>query len=454
MTTGRTAAIVLAAGRGKRMKSTLPKVLHPLAGRPMIGHLLETLEGLALDRIVFVVGKGMKAVVEAVAPHRCVVQEPPLGTAHAVLAARKALKGFAGDLLVVYGGDPLIGRATFRRLLKARRSRTGPAVAVLGFRSAEPGEYGRLIQGSGGTLEAIVEAEDATADERAVGFCNSGVMAVDGASLFKLLKRVGNDNAKGEYYLTDIVALARAEGLACVAVEGHADELIGIDSRADLAAAEGVLQARLRRRVMASGASLVDPETVFLSFDTRLGRDVRVAPYVVFGPGVRVGDGAEILSFCHIEGAAIAAGARVGPFARLRPTTRIAEGVHIGNFLEVKNAVFEAGSKANHLSYVGDTRVGARANVGAGTITCNYDGFFKHHTEIGADAFIGSNVALVAPVKVGVGATVGAGSVIARDVPANALALTRAEHTEILGGASRVRARKRSENRTKSRKKA
>ena len=454
MTIGRTAAIVLAAGRGKRMKSAVPKVLHPLAGRPMIGHLLETLEGLAVERTVVVVGKGMKAVVEAVAPHRCVVQEPPLGTAHAVLAARQALKGFAGDILVVYGGDPLIGRATFRRLLKARRARTGPAVAVLGFRSADPGAYGRLIQGSGGTLEAIVEAQDATAQERAVEFCNSGVMAADGAALFKLLKRVGNDNAKGEYYLTDIVALARAEGLACAVVEGDADELAGIDSRADLAAAEAVLQARLRRRVMAGGASLVDPETVFLSFDTRLGRDVRVGPYVVFGPGVRVDDGAEILSFCHIEGAAIAAGARVGPFARLRPETCIAEGVHIGNFLEVKNAVFEAGAKANHLSYVGDARVGARANVGAGTITCNYDGFLKHPTDIGADAFIGSNVALVAPVKVGDGANVGAGSVIARDVPADALALTRAEHTEISGGASRVRARKKTELRAKSRKKA
>ena len=435
------AAIVLAAGRGTRMVTDRPKVLHPLAGRPMISHLMESLGRLKPERIVVVVGKGMEVVAEAVAPHPAVVQEPPLGTAHAVKAAEKALKGFAGDVLVVFGADPLITPATMRRLIKARRAKGDPAVVVLGFRPADASKYGRLILGGDGSLEAIREARDATPAERRIGLCNSGIMAFDGAQLFRLLKRVGTDNAKGEYYLTDIVALARAEGRRCVVVEGDAEELIGIDSRADLALAEAVVQKRLRAKAMKSGVTLTAPDTVHLSFDTRLGRDARVGPYVVFGPGVTVEGGAEIRSFCHIEGATIGAGTIVGPFARLRPGTRVGRNAKVGNFVEVKNAILEDGAGAAHLTYIGDARIGAGANVGAGTITCNYDGVAKHWTDIGAGAFIGSNTALVAPVAVGDGAVVGAGSVITRDVAADALALTRAPQKETKDAAVRMRKR-------------
>ena len=423
------------------MASDAPKVLHPLAGRPMIAHLVENLSRLSPGRIVVVVGKGMEAVAQAVAPHRTVVQDPPLGTAHAVLAAKKALKGFTGDVLVVFGADPLITPATMRRLIKARRAKSNPAVAVLGFRPDDAGNYGRLIVADDGSLDAIVEARDATPAERRIGFCNSGIMVVDGAVLFRLLRHIGADNAKGEHYLTDIVAVARAEGRRCAVIEGDASELIGVDSRADLARAEAVAQARLRAKAMKGGATLTAPDTVHLSFDTRLGRDVVVGPYVVFGPGVTVKAGAEIRPFSHIEGATIGAGTFVGPFARLRPGTRIGRDAKIGNFVEIKNAVIEAGAGAAHLTYIGDARVGAGANVGAGTITCNYDGVAKHWTDIGAGAFIGSNTALVAPVKIGDGAIVGAGSVIARDVAADALALTRAPAREVKGGGARMRKR-------------
>ena len=312
---------------------------------------------------------------------------------------------------------------------------------MLGFRTDAPGAYGRLISGPGGALEAIVEAGDATPDELAVDLCNSGVMAVDAKHLFGLLERLGNDNAKSEYYLTDIVALARADGLASAVVEGAEAELMGINTRAELAAAEAVVQDRLRQGAMAEGATLLDPKTVYFSFDTRLGRDVTVGPHVVFGPGVAVGYGAEILAFSHLEGAQVGACVRVGPFARLRPGARIAAHAHIGNFVEIKNASVEAGAKINHLAYVGDARIGAGANVGAGTITCNYDGYHKHFTDIGAGAFIGTNTALVAPVKIGDGAMIGAGSVITRDVGADDLALTRPDQKEIAGGASAFRQR-------------
>ncbi|MDP6788798.1 MAG: bifunctional UDP-N-acetylglucosamine diphosphorylase/glucosamine-1-phosphate N-acetyltransferase GlmU [Rhodospirillales bacterium] len=438
------AAIVLCAGRGTRMASDAPKVLHPLAGRPMIAHLMESLDRLSPGRVVVVVGTGMEAVAEAVAPHRTVVQDPPLGTGHAVMAAKKALRGFTGDVLVVFGADPLITPATMRRMIKARRAKGDPAVVVLGFRPIDASNYGRLIVGDDGSLEAIVEARDATPAERRIGLCNSGLMAVDGAVLFRLLGRIGADNAKGEHYLTDIVAVARAEGRRCAVIEGDADELIGVDSRADLARAEAVVQARLRAKAMKRGATLIAPDTVHLSFDTRLGRDVVVGPYVVFGRGVRVERGAEIRSFTHIEGATIGAGTFVGPFARLRPGTRIGRDAKVGNFVEVKNAVIGDGAGAAHLTYIGDARVGAGANVGAGTITCNYDGVAKHWTDIGAGAFIGSNTALVAPVKVGDGAIVGAGSVITQDVAANALALTRAPAREVEGGGARMRKRLRS----------
>ncbi len=442
MTKEKTAAIVLAAGLGTRMESRLPKVLHPLAGRPMIGHLMETLAGVDLERIVVVVGDGMEAVAEAVAPHPTVVQKERLGTGHAVRTACEAVDAFDGTVLVLCADTPLVSRQTLMRMLDARRAAPRPAVVVLGFRPSDPGPYGRLIIGEDGTLQAIVEAGDATPGQAAIALCNAGVMAIDSGLLPGLLARVGTDNARGEYYLTDIVAMARGDGLACALVEGDEAELIGVNSRADLARAEAVVQQRLRAAAMAGGATLADPETVYFSHDTRLGRDVTVGPHVVFGPGVAVGDDVEIRAFCHIEGARIAAGARIGPFARLRPGADIAAEAHIGNFVEIKNTTVETGAKINHLAYVGDSRVGAQANVGAGTITCNYDGFAKHHTDIGAGAFIGSNTALVAPVTVGDGAIIGAGSVITGDVAADALALTRADQEERKGWAKRFRGRK------------
>jgi bifunctional UDP-N-acetylglucosamine pyrophosphorylase/glucosamine-1-phosphate N-acetyltransferase len=435
----RTAAVVLAAGKGTRMKTELPKVLHPLAGRPMIDHVLANLAPLDCERIVIVIGPGMEGVAAAVAPHATALQAEPLGTGHAVLAARAAMQGFSGDVLVVYGDCPFISTATIKQLIARRRAADQPAVVVLGMRPADPAQYGRLIVGADGLLQAIVEYRDAGAEQRAITLCNSGVMAIDGKRLFALLDRVGNANAKGEYYLTDIVAIARADGAACAVVEAPADELIGINSRAELAAAEAILQNRLRAQAMENGATLIDPQTVFFSFDTRLGRDVVVGPNVVFGPGVEVADGAAIKAFCHLEGARVAAGAAIGPFARLRPGTVVGERARIGNFVEAKNANVGPGAKANHLTYLGDAVVGAGANVGAGTITANYDGFNKHKTEIGADASIGSNTVLVAPVKVGRGAIVGAGSVITQSVSADALALGRGRQTEKPGWAAKFR---------------
>ncbi|MBK8173809.1 MAG: bifunctional UDP-N-acetylglucosamine diphosphorylase/glucosamine-1-phosphate N-acetyltransferase GlmU [Rhodospirillales bacterium] len=425
MTNGKTAIIVLAAGLGTRMKSSLPKVMHPIAGRPMINHLLSSLQPLDPERLVVVVGEEMRAVGDAVAPWPTVVQAQRLGTGHAVMAARSVIEGFDGDVLIVYGDTPLLSTQTLARMLDARRAESAPAVVVLGFRPADPGAYGRLVVGADDRLEKIVEAKDASANELAIGLCNSGVMAVDGARLFALLDRVENTNAKGEYYLTDIVGLARQSGAVCRVVEGDEHELIGVNSRAELAVVEGLAQAELRARALAGGATLTDPSSVFFSYDTELGRDVVIGPHVVFAGGVCVADDVEIRSFCHLEGVSIASGAKIGPFARLRPGAAIGPDAHIGNFVEIKNASIESGAKVNHLTYIGDARVGAGANVGAGTITCNYDGFFKNHTDIGVGAFIGSNTALVAPVKVGDGAIVGAGSVIARDVAADSLVLTR-----------------------------
>ena len=436
------AAVVLAAGRGTRMESALPKVLHPLAGWPMISHLLETIDGMAPELSVVVIGKGDDAVAEAVAPHPCRVQDPPLGTGHAVRTALDALEGFEGTVLVLFGDSPLIRPATLARLLEAGRAEPSPTVAVLGFRPPEPGNYGRLIQDQDGNLEAIIEARDATPGQLASGLCNSGVMAVDGALLPGLVRRLGKDNAKGEYYLTDLVALARADGGGCAMVEGDSTELMGVDTRGDLALAEAFVQEALRAGAMAGGATLADPSSVHFSFDTRVGRDVTIEPHVVFGPGVEIGDGVHIRAFSHLEGARLASGASIGPYARLRPGSEIARDARIGNFVEVKNATVETGAKVNHLAYVGDARVGAGANVGAGTITCNYDGHTKSRTDIGAGAFIGSNTALVAPVKVGDGAVVGAGSVITGDVEAYALALTRAPLKQVEGWAKAGRQEK------------
>lgn len=450
MTKANLAAVVLAAGKGTRMKSDLPKVLHPLAGRPMIRHLLETVEGLKPRRVVVVIGPGVENVAKTVAPHLTVIQNVQRGTGHAVLTARRALEDFAGDVLVLYGDTPLITLETLERMLELRHKKPQPSVVVLGFRPTDPGEYGRLITSGVGELEAIVEYKDATSTQRAIPLCNSGVMAIDGKPLLPLLQQIGNRNAKGEYYLTDIVALARRQGLACAYVEAPADELFGVNSRAELAAAEAAVQRALRARAMANGATLLAPETVWLSYDTKLGRDVVIGPNVLFGPGVEIKDRVEIRGFCHIEGARIAEGSIIGPFARLRPGADIGKNAHIGNFVEVKNATIEEGAKANHLTYLGDAWVGAGANIGAGTITCNYDGFLKYHTDIGKGAFIGSNTALVAPVKVGDGAIIGAGSVITHDVSSDALALERTRQGEVPGWAIEFRARKRAETAAKA----
>ncbi len=440
MTTSKIAVIVLAAGLGTRMKSKLPKVMHPLAGRPMISHLMETIKGLEPENVCVVVGDFMDSVSETVSPFPTAVQSERLGTAHAVLAARETIGDFDGDVLVVFGADPLITLSTLENILDVRAQ--GAAIAVLGFRPDDPGLYGRLVEDKDGNLEAIVEAKDATDEQLEINFCNSGVMAIDGAVLWNLLEQIGNDNAKGEYYLRDIIDLARADGLTCAVWEGDPDELIGIDSRADLAEAEAILQDRLRSEAMAGGATMTDPTTVFLSYDTVIGADVLIGPNVFFGPGVNIGEGCTINPFSHLEGATVNKGATVGPFARLRPGTNLGGGAKVGNFVEIKNAVIKPAAKIPHLSYIGDAEVGAGANIGAGTITCNYDGFFKSRTVIGKGAFIGSNTALVAPVTIGEGAVVGAGSTISKDVDADALGITRANYRQVDGWAKTNRERK------------
>jgi bifunctional UDP-N-acetylglucosamine pyrophosphorylase / glucosamine-1-phosphate N-acetyltransferase len=446
MTESRFVALILAAGSGTRMKSALPKVMHAIAGQPMIAHLLSALAPLCPAETVIVLAPGMEAVARAVAPARCVVQDPPQGTGDAVRAARSMLvprlvpKGDVGDVLVLYGDTPLIESETLSGLL-AERYNSGAAIVAAGMRPCDPGPYGRFVLAPDGGLEQIVEAADAGQQERAIGLCNGGIMAVDGRCLFDLVDGLDRDNTKGEFYLTDIVHLARRRGLACRAIELPAEELVGINTRAELAAAEALMQQRLRRRAMAAGATLVAPETVFLCADTRLGRDVIVEPHVVFGPGVTVGEGALIRPFTHLEGAEIGKGAIVGPFARLRPGAVLENDVHLGNFVEVKAARLGAGVKANHLSYLGDSEIGAGTNIGAGTITCNYDGFNKFRTIIGERAFIGSNTALVAPVTVGAGAIVAAGSVVTRDVPADALTIGRGQQVDKPGRAPTIRAR-------------
>ncbi|CAA7618240.1 Bifunctional protein GlmU (Includes: UDP-N-acetylglucosamine pyrophosphorylase; Glucosamine-1-phosphate N-acetyltransferase) [Candidatus Terasakiella magnetica] len=421
------------------MKSSLPKVMHPVAGRPMVNHLMGTVQPLGPDKVVVVIGPDMERVSQAVAPFPTVVQTERLGTGHAVAQARDALGDFDGDVLILYGDTPLITQATLERMLAERRGPHHPAVVVLGFRPDDPAQYGRLVVGAEG-LKAIVEHREATAEQRAIPLCNSGVMAIDGKRLWGLIDRIDNKNAKGEYYLTDVVALARADGSNCSHVEGAPEELLGINCRSELATAEALVQRRLRETAMENGATLIDPATVWFSWDTRLGKDVTVWPHVVFGPGVVIGDSVEIKGFCHFEGCSVADGANLGPYARLRPGAKIGHGAHIGNFVEVKNATIEDGAKANHLAYIGDARVGAGANVGAGTITCNYDGFHKSFTDIGAGAFIGSNSALVAPVKIGDGAVIGAGSVITKEVTPGALAVARGSQMELKGWAERFRA--------------
>lgn len=430
--------VILAAGAGTRMRSKMPKVLHRLAGRPMISHVVATAEALKPAKLVVVIGPGHDAVAAAVAPHPTAIQSKPQGTGDAVKAARAQLKG-ADEVLVLYGDTPLITAATLRRLLIARR-KCKAAVAVLGFRPDDPSPYGRFVT-EGGSLQRIVESKDASAEERKIGLCNAGVMAIAGDLALKLLDRLRNDNAKREYYLTDLVALARKAGRDCTFVEAAVDELQGINSRAELAAAEAVMQQRLRAAAMENGATLEDPASVYLAWDTKLGQDVTIGPNVVFGSGVAVADNVTIKGFCHIEGTRIGSGAIIGPFARLRPGAALGEDVHIGNFVEVKASTMGKGAKANHLAYIGDATVGAKANIGAGVITVNYDGFGKYRTEIGAGVFVGSNASLIAPVKIGAGAIVGAGSVIARDVPKETVAVERSTQSMREGAAPRLRAR-------------
>jgi bifunctional UDP-N-acetylglucosamine pyrophosphorylase/glucosamine-1-phosphate N-acetyltransferase len=435
--------IVLAAGMGTRMRSDTHKVLHPIAGKPMLMHLLDTVDSLGAKERVVVVGKGRDQVEVALTGRGVKIthQAEQKGTAHAVQQAESVLSGFDGNILILYGDTPFVAADTLTEMLQRLDGPDQPAVVVLASCPADPKSYGRVILGEGDTIAKMVEYKDASDAERAVQLCNSGMMAVRSKDLWHWLAKVGNDNAAGEYYLPDVVMIAASEGRASVAVETDSWQTAGVNSRAELAHLELDWQRRRREEALEQGATLVDPESVWFSHDTKLGRDCTIEPHVVFGPGVVIDEGATIRAFCHIEGASIATGCEVGPFARLRPGAVLETGAKIGNFVEVKKARLGQGAKANHLSYIGDADVGAKANIGAGTITCNYDGFGKYQTEIGEGAFIGSNTALVAPVSVGSGAIVGAGSVITKDVAADELAVARGEQKGLAGWAARFRKR-------------
>ncbi|KQZ71596.1 bifunctional N-acetylglucosamine-1-phosphate uridyltransferase/glucosamine-1-phosphate acetyltransferase [Sphingopyxis sp. Root214] len=431
------AAIVLAAGKGTRMKSDLHKVLHPIAGRPMLLHLMASVDELSPAKKVVVVGDKTDQLEAAlVGSADLAVQDPQLGTGHAVQQAEGALAGFEGDVLILYGDVPFVPAATMRAMIDRLNAPDAPAVVVLAFEPADPQQYGRVIT-EGDRVVKMVEHKDATDVERAVRLCNSGLMAAKSADLFALLARVTDDNAAKEYYLVDIVNIANADGRHCAVVVTDPYDVAGINSRGELAAAEGEWQARRRVRAMADGASLIAPDTVWFAWDTELGRDVLIEPNVFFGPGTSIADNVKIRANCHIEGAIVGTGCEVGPFARLRPGTILGEKAKIGNFVETKKAVLGKGAKANHLTYLGDVTVGAGANIGAGTITCNYDGYFKYKTEIGENAFIGSNSALIAPVRIGRDAIVAAGSAVTLDVADGELRLVRAEQLVKPGWADR-----------------
>jgi bifunctional UDP-N-acetylglucosamine pyrophosphorylase / glucosamine-1-phosphate N-acetyltransferase len=432
--------VVLAAGEGTRMRSQLPKVLHPVAGQSLLAHVLNAAPKGLRNALAVVIGPDHQSVADDATRIRpdaaTFVQRERLGTAHAVLAAREAIVSGADDLLVAFGDTPLISAETFERL-RAPLAK-GAALAVLGFRAADPSGYGRLLI-EGGRLTAIREQADASPEEQKITLCNAGVMAFDGRKALEILDRIGNANSKGEYYLVDAVAIVRDMGLEAVVIETSEDEVRGINTKAQLAEAEGVMQARLRKAALDAGVTLIAPETVYLAADTTFGKDVTIEPFVVIGPGVSISDGAVIHSFSHIVQASIGKNASVGPYARLRPGTSLGDGARIGNFVETKAAILQAGVKVNHLSYIGDAEVGADSNIGAGTITCNYDGVSKHKTKIGKGAFIGTNSSLVAPVKIGAGAYIGSGSVITRDVPDDALAVERSQQTTREGWAKRFR---------------
>jgi len=441
--TRRFAVVILAAGQGTRMRSDTHKVLHPIASRPLLLHLLDRVDEVGADKRVVVVGKGREQVEAAIAGRDVgiAIQAEQKGTGHAVQQAEAALGGYDGPVIILYGDAPFVEAATLGRMVDRLNGNGGPGVVVLAFRPADPLKYGRIILGDGDRIARMVEFKDATAEERAVTLCNSGVMAVRSGDLFGWLAKIGNDNAAGEYYLPDIVSIAAAEGREAVVIEGDPYEAAGVNSRAELAHLELEWQRRRREQALEEGATLIDPESVWFAYDTKLGRDVTVEPHVVFGPGVSVADGATIHAFSHIDGATIGVKASIGPFARIRPGTVLADRTKVGNFVELKKARIGEGAKVNHLSYVGDASVGARANIGAGTITCNYDGFGKYQTVIGAGAFIGSNSALVAPVTIGDGAVVGAGSVITADVEADSLAVERTDQRGVAGWARRFRER-------------
>lgn len=435
------AAVILAAGRGTRMKSRTPKVLHEIGGRSMLAHAIATASALAPQRLAVVIGDQAPAVGDAAREARAdiavAVQAPPRGTGDAVAKATPALSGFSGVVVILYADTPLVEPATLSALID--KVAAGAALAVLGFSPEDPGAYGRLKLGPDGALEAIVEAGDASAADLEIDFVNSGVMAVDAAFLARALPQLTSDNAKGEYYLTDIVAIARKAGLRCAVEEADEDEVVGVNSRVELAVAEEIFQDRRRLAAMEAGVTLIDPSTVYFSFDTEIAPDVVVEPGVFFGRGVSIAQGARIKAYSHLEGAAVGENCVVGPFARLRPGTRLGADAKVGNFVEAKNADIGAGAKVSHLTYLGDATIGADANIGAGTITCNYDGYSKHRTEIGEGAFIGSNTALVAPVKIGKGAYVGSGSVITKNVEDDALAVARGRQSEIRGWAAKFR---------------
>jgi bifunctional UDP-N-acetylglucosamine pyrophosphorylase/glucosamine-1-phosphate N-acetyltransferase len=442
--TGRSClTIVLAAGEGTRMRSSLPKVLHPMAGQTLLAHVLSAAPRGAETSLAVVVGPGQEAVAEEARRVRpdvmTFVQHERLGTAHAVLAAREAIAQGADDLVIAFGDTPLISADTFARMRTPLQD--SASLVVLGFHAADPTGYGRLIVDEG-RLTAIREQAEASADERRITLCNAGVMAFDGKTALQIIEKIGNANSKGEYYLTDAVGLVGEAGLTAAVIETGEDEVRGINTKAQLAEAEQVMQIRLRKAALDAGVTMVAPETVFLASDTSFGKDVTIEPYVIIGPGVSIADGAAIHAFSHLVQASIGRNASVGPYARLRPGTSLGPGAKVGNFVEAKAAVLDAGVKVNHLTYVGDAHIGANANIGAGTITCNYDGFSKYRTEIGAGAFVGSNSSLVAPLKIGDGAYVGSGSVVTKNVPDDALAVGRGQKTLRGGWAYRYREKK------------
>lgn len=434
--------IILAAGKGTRMKSALPKPLHNIAGCTMVKHVITAAEALNPDKIVVVIGPDMEQAAEAVRPYATALQPVPNGTGGAALAAKEHFKGFDGDILVMFGDTPLVTTVTMQKMLDIRRQFPAIGLTFSGMRVTTPNTYGRMVMDDDGTLKKIVEFKDASTEEKNITLCNGGIVCADGAKLFQWLGQISNNNAQNEYYLTDLPAIARKDNRQTHVVEVPAVEMEGINSRVDLANIEKLFQKKLREEHMLNGVTLIDPDTVYFSYDTLIGQDVTIEPNVFFGPGVIVRNNVHILANSHITGTEIEEGAHVGPFARLRPGSKIGKGAHVGNFVETKNTHIGAGAKAGHLTYLGDAEVGEKANIGAGTITCNYDGFLKHKTKIGKEAFIGSNSALVAPVTIGNGAFIGAGSTISRDVPDNALGIVRAPQINKDGWAPEYRQQK------------